>query len=161
MKPNTNSWYHKVFVFNSQIVATMREYQDPHLHPHHGKMYGLCPYMRMIFVWGPIVFLMNLFPLLCLIGTAIVLPITIIGGVSTAYTALVILAVIGIILACIWLLEYTSEILKKRRYQQKQVVKQREKDGVVPPDTFWSLTKAYLKSAKTKVCPVLEFDDER
>jgi hypothetical protein len=115
----------------------------------------------MIFVWGPIVFLMNLVPGLCLIGTTIVLPIAIIGGASTAYTALAILAVIGMILGCIWLLEYTSEFLRTRKEQHRQDLQQREADGVVPPDTFWSLTKAYLKSAKTKVCPVLEFDDER
>jgi hypothetical protein len=164
MKLNKSSWHYKVYAFNSQMVAKLGDEHDFYEYPHHGRIIGLCPYMRMIMIWGPLVFLCNLVPLIAAVGAFIVLPVTTIGAVSQL---IVVATIVGfIVAACLiigganYLAGRLGDMQELRTEQQEKTRLESAANGVTPPETFWSLLVSYITSLKTKVCPVLELDDE-
>tara|TARA_B110000240_G_C13364849_1_gene395615 strand:- start:315 stop:809 length:495 start_codon:yes stop_codon:yes gene_type:complete len=164
MKLNKSSWHYKVYAFNSQLVAAWQNQNSFHRYPYHGKIIGLCPYMRMIIIWGPLVFLCNLAPLVAAVGVFIVLPVTTIGAMSQL---IVVATIVGfVVAACLiigganYLAGRLGDMEELRAEQQKKTKLESAANGVTPPETFWSLLVSYITSLKTKVCPVLELDDE-
>jgi uncharacterized membrane-anchored protein len=160
MKLNKFSWHYKVYAFNSQMVAAWTMESDFHEYPWDGRTIGLCPYMRMIMLWGPLVFLCNLSPLIAGVAAYIVLPAVTIGVSSLlSVTA----TIVGFTIACYILNSGVKYLSARRDDINREKRKQRRIDAendVTPPETFWSLLVSYIKSLKTKVCPVLELDDE-
>jgi hypothetical protein len=160
MKLNKSSWHYKVYAFNSQMVAAWTMEGDFHEYPYHGKIIGLCPYMRMIMLWGPLVFLCNLSPLIAAVAAFIVLPVVTIGALSHLT---VVATIVGCIILVFLVLSGANYLIDRHEHYYRLKKKQQRIDAennVTPPETFWSLLVSYIKSLKTKVCPVLELDDE-
>ena len=160
MKLNKSSWHYKMYAFNSQMFAAWTMEPDFHSYPYDGKIIGLCPYMRMIILWGPLVFLCNLAPWIAAVAAFIVLPVVTIG-VSSQLT--VVATIVGVVIAASLFFAGVQYVGDRYIFAKKLKRKQRRIDAensVTPPETFWSLLVSYIMSLKTKVCPVLEIDDE-
>jgi hypothetical protein len=161
MKLNKSSWHYKLYAFNSQMVAKLWDEGDFHEYPHHGNIIGLCPYMRMILIWGPLAFLCNLIPLAGITWFFIVLPAFTVGLWSLLMFVSYVCAISGLTIALYFCIRY----LIKRYSPDNQATRKADKleriaQKVGQPDTFRSLLVGYIKSVKTKVCPVLELDNE-
>jgi len=62
---------------------------------------------------------------------------------------------VGAIFALGWIKNWQDERQESREISQ--LIKQ--DPNYVEPESFWKLIKDYVKSAKTKVCPVLELEE--
>jgi hypothetical protein len=166
MKLNKSSWHYKVYAFNSQMVARLGDNgSDFYKYPHHGRIIGLCPYMRMIMLWGPFAFLCNLVPLIAVVWFFLVLPAFTVGLWSLLIFAAYVCAAGGLAIALYYGITYVANSVSTHHDDAHQAEREaakvvRDAHKATQPDTFWSLFVGYVKSLKTKVCPVLELDDE-
>jgi hypothetical protein len=160
MKLRKSSWHYKLYAFNSQLCAAWWDEDDFYRYPIHGTIIGLCPYMRMIMIWGPLVFAFNLLPVIVMVGALLVLPAVTIGLWSLLTFSFVVVgvigAVIGLSMGMAYLKNVRSEFVVKKTTQNEYDAMH----GISHPETFWSLLTSYVKSMKTKICPVLELDNE-
>ena len=152
---NPNSWHYKLYKFNCQWIACW--WGEPHYHkyPTHRRLLGLCPYMRTIFIWGPLIMLTNIIPGLSLYAAFIVMPS---GGFGVGWfigsVVLTVVALAGVLAMINWLVRLSS--MQENRVSQLP----EQAPGYKAPETFWTLVKSYLKSVKTKVCPVLRLPND-
>jgi hypothetical protein len=162
------SWHYKVYVFNSQLCAKWHnDDSEFHEYPLHTRNIGLCPYMRMIFIWGPLVVLTYILVAMFIALTVWTLPSFATNGVSGTLWLLGSIAAMisGVLLmgSCIDYCEKRKDIIRQKNNDIKNSMTADEYDAFINPvkeATFWSLCKDYLKSMKTKVCPVLEFRND-
>ena len=158
MKISENSWHYRLYVFMSQWNAAWRNCDDyleyPKTYGRRSNNIGLCPYMRMILIWGPLSILSNLIPILAVLGALIAMP-TGMNGLA-GFLWLIFWAVtaaaftLGIAKLADWRQARAERMEKLQTYRQDP--------DYVKQDTFWSLLGEYLMSIKTKVCPVLEVE---
>jgi hypothetical protein len=165
MKLNPNSWHYKVYVFNSQLNARWNDHSDFVDFPHHGNNIGLCPYMRMIFVWGPLTMLAYVATIAVIVGTVWVFPSGATGGITgTLWLLGTLSAIIGGLLGIAYVSDWRQEktlAKHKERLELKDSMTYNEwQEHNKPPETFWTLCRDYLKSMKTKICPVLEINND-
>lgn len=159
MKPlDVTSWHYKLYVYMSQSLAGWSGKEDFHTYPkHYGKNIGLCPYMRMILLWGPISLLSNLFPLAAIGIAFLVLP----AGINGPAGVIWIFVVIAVTLASVFIIAKISDWLAERqeRHDMKGQIEKQHSDYEAPI-TFWSLFKEWLAARKTKLCIILELPDD-
>ena len=160
MKLNLESWHYKLYAFDCQMVAALWDESNPHEYPQHGRIIGLCPYMRMILIWGPLTLLLQLSPWAAAIGAVCVLPMYVIGSTSWITLVLSIIAIIGLAIGAWMLMRYITDAVDTHRTNKQESLPQIDPFAEPKPDTFWTMTVAYLRSAKTRICPILEIDDE-
>jgi hypothetical protein len=149
-----NSWHYKLYKFNVQWIACWQGETDYHAQPYRSNLLGLCPYMRTICLWGPLTMLSNIFPLAALYFAFIAMPA---GGFGVGWFIGIVVLTVAVsagVAACIAMLA---------AYQYKKPAKSqlpKQAPDYKAPETFWTLVKSYLKSAKTKVCPVLRLPND-
>lgn len=156
MKINQNSWHYRLYNFMAQWHAVWLVNYD-YLNagkPTNGKI-GLCPYMRTILIWGPLAILSNLVPFGMLYLTFFVIPIELNGAMGVYWLFGVLVGLIITVVLIILLSEYQEN----RRNARMSQVKNQDEAEQDQSDSFWSLVKEYLVSLKTRICPVLEVDD--
>lgn len=154
MKISPDSWHYRLFCFMSQWNAAWRGKHDYHTYPKIGQFgIGLCPYMRMILIWGPLAIVSNVIPLGAFALAFYVFPHSAAGAAGVIW----LLVSLGAGLGAIFLLGFLKDWVDARqeaRYESQVSESEEEK-----PDGFWKLLGQFLKSAKTKVCPVLELEE--
>lgn len=155
MKISTTSWHYKLYVFNTQLVEAWKGNSYFHTCPSDGNV-GLCPYMRMIMIWGPLVLLTYTIPIGMTIAALVLFPMKAAGVIGILYLIGWIVGLIAVMFLMAWL---------SSRKEQRELDKAERTKGVSMPDvepktTFWSVLKEYIIAAKTKVCPVLEVSDD-
>lgn len=153
----TNSWHWKVYCFNSQLVAAWKGKDDYHEYPYHNKMIGLCPYMRMILIWGPLVMLTNIIPLAAIIATFYWFPAGA-NGIVGVYWLLG--SIIGVVTFFVTLAKYQDWQTARREEKQESQLSCQRVDMENQAETFWTLVMSYIKAIKSKVCPVLEIEND-
>ena len=151
-----NSWHWKVYCFNSQLCAAWRGNEDFNEYPYHGRLLGLCPYMRMIFLWGPLVALTYLLPIGAIATAFYFLPTSAGGTGGVLWLVGVILSFAAFVAAIVWALGKQKEIRERR--PAPYLRKERDEPTTV---TFRSMLFDWLKSMKSKVCPVLVLPDDK
>jgi hypothetical protein len=162
MKISADSWHYRLYVFMSQWNAAWRHKIDPWEYPRGGHMIGLCPYMRMILIWGPLAILSNLLPLGALYVTFILFPVSMNGGLGVAWllgffvTVGAVVFAIGFIRHVIGKLEEGRRSSQITRQQEEELARQRGEEKT----SFRSLVWGFLVAAKTKMCPVLELKND-
>jgi len=158
-KINPESWHYKIYRYNSQLVAAWLCEDDYHEYPHqYGKMIGLCPYMRMICLWGPLVALSNIIPLAALAATFWMLP-SFANGIAGV---LWLFGSIALIFATFIGMAYLKDKSNERKEAKKQSqLRDYDEYFAEPPVTFWTLFKDYVRAVKTKVCPILELPNDQ
>lgn len=155
---NPKSWHYKVYVFMSQWNAAWCHESNYEMYPNDGKMIGLCPYMRMIFIWGPMAILSNLIPFGALFIVFFAAPFKAAGFVGIAWLFGTIMTIVLAIVAFGFL--YDVRIARKDA-KESALLKLRQDWDEEKPETFMSLLRDWLKSYKTKICPVLEMPDDK
>ncbi len=156
MKIREDSWHFRLYVFMSQWNAAWRGNNDYLDHPQISSFgIGLCPYMRMILIWGPLAILSNVFPIAAVIGSLVAFPGSVAGTSGIFWLFGWIAGFVGAIFALGWIKNWQDERQESREISQ--LIKQ--DPNYVEPESFWKLIKDYVKSAKTKVCPVLELEE--
>lgn len=157
MKISADSWHHRLYVFMSQWNAAWRGKDDHWEYPRGGYMIGLCPYMRMILIWGPLAILSNLIPIGAVIGTFFLFPAAINGGLGVAWL-LGFFITLGAVIFSIGYIRHLIGTLEEDR-QSQQISRQQEEE-LEQRTTFWSLIWGFLVAIKTKMCPVLELKND-
>ena len=155
MKISPDSWHYKLYVFMSQWNAAWRGKSDYWEYPLNGNMIGLCPYMRMILIWGPLAILSNLIPIGAIVATFFLFPASVNGAVGVAWLIGSILLIAGGILAIGYITHLIGRIEEGRRRNEIENDDWFE-EGYEPKQTFRGLVWSYLVALKTKMCPVLE-----
>lgn len=152
MRISKNSWHYKLYVFMSQWNAAWRAEDDYHLFPKDNERIGLCPYMRMILIWGPLAILSNIFPLGTFAAVVFLFPMSANGlwGVFWLFfwIATVIVALFGI--------GFLKDFSDKRAERKKSQLDSNEEPKSEPETGFFKILIEYVKAFKTKICPVLE-----
>jgi len=149
-----NSWHFQLYKFTKMIVERFKgnSYWDS---VSTSKAINLCPYMRTILIWGPLV--ITFYALMYAFGIYVLLylPITMTNGAAILNTGAFILfcAIIGGTMLGIFLLSthLTIGFTEKRRERREQM----EAQGI-KPSGFFVILKEYLKSLKSKTCVQLE-----
>lgn len=157
MKLNPNSWHYKIYAFNSQLVAAWMHKDDYHYYPKIGSFgIGLCPYMRMILIWGPLVALTNVVPFAAIYAAFIMFPGFAAGGAGIFWLIFTLASIVGFFVLLAKIKDWASERQERREESQLR----RQDPDYQEPEGFWRLVGGYLKSMKTKICPVLEIQDD-
>ena len=149
-----NSWHFQLYKFTKIVVERFRgnPYWDS---VSTSRAINLCPYMRTILIWGPIV--LGLYALMYAFAFYVLLylPITMTNGAALAGTGIFILfcAVCGGAMLGMFMLitKLTVGITDKRREHLERL----EAQGI-KPSGFFVIFKEYLKSLKSKTCVQLE-----
>jgi hypothetical protein len=158
MKISENSWHYRLFVFMSQWNAAWRNRDDYLDHPKTSRRekfnIGLCPYMRMILIWGPLSILSNLIPLLAVLGALVAMPTGMNGLAGVLWLLFWAVSAVAIGFAIAKLADWRQA----RAENQEKLQVYRQSPDYVKKDTFLSLLGEFLMSIKTKICPVLEVE---
>lgn len=157
MKIDPESWHYRLYCFMSQWTAAWRGVEDFHNEPRsYKRMIGLCPYMRMILIWGPLAILSNFIWILAVITTFFAFPAGINGlaGVSWLVGSIFIFGV------AIYLLGKLKDLMSSREDARIKENLRRQDPDYEPPVTFWNVLVGYIKTFKTKICPVMELPND-
>lgn len=151
MKINRNSWHFKLYEFNLQLIAAWRGH-DWYFEVKGKDTIGLCPYVRTIILWGPLIMATYVLTLYIVTLPFVFFPIAMGTGLGGS------IAVIGTIFLFILTLflldKYIGYRNKKKDDEEIPDWQSEEKDK-----TFGTVFWEYIKSFKTKICPVLEVKD--
>lgn len=155
MKINTSSWHYKIYAFNSKWVARWMCAWNWYEKPGPSAMIGLCPYMRMILLWGPIVMLTNIVPLGAVVYAILLFPVDVNGAGGVGWiVGIAALGLVGVFLsrqAGKWISKKAQESVEKQSRKKSE-----EKDGT----GFFTIMAEYVKTFKSKVCPIMEVDND-
>lgn len=162
MTINTRSWHYRLYVFMLQWCKAWNGHDDYYYEPRL-KNIGLCSYMRMILLWGPLVILTNVVPLGMTIAALFLFPIAANGFVGVAWLLGIILLPFVLMYAWIrltsWLENrYPDAPTKNQNDGEIKTGNIHDQEKVEPSTGFMSLLWSYLVSFKTKICPVLEVE---
>lgn len=154
MQISRDSWHFRLYVFMSQWNAAWQGKSDYLDHPKMGRSanIGLCPYMRMILIWGPLSILSNLVPIAAVIVAIVLFPAGMNGLAGVGWLVFWAVTLVGSGLALGKLADW-----REARYEQNRKSQLLRQDpDYVEPDSFWKLVKEFAVATKTKICPVLE-----
>lgn len=164
-KINPESWHYKLYVFNTQLIGRWGDDEEFYLRPHsRRRKIGLCPYVRTIMLWGPLVMASYVLPIGAFLGVVVFLPGGLAGtagilGLISVFVAMAALAVgIG------YLTKWINTVHKIYVPKKSELATNYDDDGypieIERPATFWTILKDYIIAAKTKVCPVLTLPED-
>ena len=158
MKISQDCWHYKLYVFMSQWSAAWRA-DDNYLHAgEHTSMIGLCPYMRMILIWGPLAILSNIIPLGGVIGVLFLFPASANGFMGIFWLFFWLACIVAAFFGIGWLKDFLSA--REEKKERSQLPPHPDDEEVEKPTGFWTIVKEYIIAAKTKVCPVLEIEED-
>lgn len=159
MKINTDSWHYKLYIFMAQWNAAWLHNDNYIDYPLNRKKIGLCEYMRMILIWGPLSILSNLIPLGLVFLVLFSFPFYANGTIGVLW----LFGFVGFIIATSVVLgriaDWKSD--RKEALRKSQIYDEYDdyddcEDDREPDQGFATLMKEYLKSIKSKICPILE-----
>jgi len=155
MKIREDSWHFRLYVFMSQWNAAWR-YKDDYLaYPKIGSSgIGLCPYMRMILIWGPLAIVSNVVPIFAVVAAFLIFPGSMNGAAGVGWLLFSISVIIGLGFIISWIKDWSDERAERREGSQLKC----QDPDYVEPDSFWKLLKAFAQTTKSKICPVLELE---
>lgn len=158
MHISVNSWHYQIYVFMHRIclkfVGDDYWYEAPH-----SKKVNLCPYMRTILIWGPLVILFHLAWLLLALTVFVWIPLSVSGVAAYSWTLGVFFVGLSF-LTVISIISFLGLKFLGDRSQRKRKERQiRKLNGESEPITFWSSLREYLKSVKSKTCIQLEIKE--
>lgn len=151
MKINPQSWHYKLYAFNAQLVAAWFHKDNYHYEATDDKNVGLCPYMRMILLWGPIVMLTYTVPLGALGASFVWLPVIATSGMAYLWMG----AMAAVVAATIW---SAARPINYEKERVKSAERKRRREYAEENPGFMRILWNYVLTAKTKVCPILEVD---
>jgi len=150
MKISPTSWHYRLYVFMCQWNAAWRDKDDYWEYPKNTTMLGLCHYMRMILIWGPLAILSNLVPIATLLGAFFIFP----AGANGIVAILWLFGAIAALAASIFGISLLKDYLdardesKKKSQLEAQFDNQKEK-----PKSFLVLMYVWIHDS---ICPMLE-----
>lgn len=155
-KIDRNSWHWKIYAFNSQLVHAWlgKDFYYEYPKQREGEKIGLCPYMRMIILWGPLVMLTYLAPLAAFYGALIYFPYSANAGLGLLALFGTLLAISGVIWLLAWLAVKREEETWEQREAREEARERRLKENPGFLRLFWR----WLVAQKTKICPVMEVE---
>lgn len=156
MNISATSWHFRLYTFNKRLLERFRGNRY-WLDEESPTRINLCPYMRTILIWGPMVYLFHAFMYLSLFVAFIWVPMQMISTTDIGWLSMVVVFFLGIGLAMAALIygfillgSHTSKKFKERR-------EQREAAGIVEEEIgFIRALKAYWKGFHDKTCFALE-----
>jgi hypothetical protein len=157
MKISADSWHYRLYVFMSQWNAAWRGKHDPWEYPRGGHMIGLCPYMRMILIWGPLAIFSNLIPIGAVIVTFFLFPAAMNGGLGVAWIFGFFITLGAVIFGIGYIYHLIGRLEEGRK--RNQITRQQEEE-FEEKTTFRGLFWGFLVAVKTKMCPVLELKSD-
>lgn len=153
MKLQNNSWYVRMFRAELALWEDFSDQWD--LIGEHEEKTNLCFFFRTILIWGPLTILANIIAAGVIVFSLIILPLMLFGG--TSY--LILLGIIvGIIVGGAVIV--SGAVKGLQRYllwrDRRPVVKKIPKVG----PSFTHVVGTWLSAKKSKICPIIEFDQE-
>lgn len=159
MKISPDSWHYKLYVFMCQWNAAWLGRDDHWEYPRKGTMIGLCPYMRMILIWGPLAILSNLIPIGAVIATFFIFPAAANGIVGIAWI-FGFFILLGFTILIIGYISHLQEYVKEKRRTSQILKNEKETHDSEPHQSFLGLVWSYIIAVKTRMCPVLELSED-
>ena len=151
------SWHYKLYRFFSQLCAAWRGNEDFYKYPKNQNMIGLCQYMRMILIWGPLVMLTYLIPIGAVTSFFFWLPFSLNGsaGVMSFYAVVAsLIFVIVVATIAIWLIKRSTDAVIEYRETKKN--KSKVETKTKKPNLLFE----YAKAIKSKMCPILKVEEK-
>jgi len=155
MKISPGSWHYKLYVFMSQWNAAWLGKDAYWKYPHNSNKVGLCPYIRMIILWGPLAILSNFIPIGVFIASFFLYPASVNGYVGIVWLVTTLLVITAVVLIIGYVRHLIDLHEENRRHSELEYGVYYEKQDK-SQETFRSLLWEYLETIKTKMCPVLE-----
>jgi len=143
MKISINSWHGHIYKWWWKMLNTGKPLP---------QTVSLCPYVRTVLLWAPIIFVLHLFtarkygPTYGAVFTIGGWLILIAKYGKAGYIALPLALILGIF--------YLAERGSKSREKTKQIPPPK------PPSIFRLLVAAYWQAVHTRVCPIIEIVDD-
>ena len=156
MKIRNDSWHYRLYVFMSQWNAAWRGRDDYLDFPHtdYYNRIGLCPYMRMILIWGPLSIISNVIPVGAVFLAVIGFPLMLNGAAGVGWLVFWAVTLVAVVYAVSKIMDWRQAQHEARAGSQLYT----QAPDYVEPDSFWRLVREYAVSVKTKICPVLEIE---
>ena len=148
-----NSWHFQLYKFTKTVVERFKG--NPYWDNVSVSKVNLCPYMRTILIWGPLV--VSFYSFLYAFGLYVLvyLPITMTNGAAIMNTGLFIfvcaLIAVALIGSIAFITNMTVGLVDKQRAKREEM----EELGI-KPSGFFAILMEYLKSLKSKTCVQLE-----
>jgi hypothetical protein len=133
----------------SQWNAAWHHKSNYYEYPKHGEMIGLCPYMRMIIIWGPLAILSNLIPLGAVIGALFMFPMAANGAAGVGWLFFWVVLTVGLIVAWAFFKDWRDA---KAEEKEKSQISSWD-DEEEKPQGFIKLMYEWIHN---KFCPILE-----
>ena len=150
-KIDKNSWHYKWYVIASQLNAKWQG-KDHYLDYPLNKQTGLCPYMRMILMWGPLAILSNLVPIGAVVAVFLYLPASAMGWMGIVW----LLFYIFTVFACIGSIGLLVNWRARYKEKNKKSNLEKQHPDYEAPETGRTLLVKYATTFHTKICPMLE-----
>jgi hypothetical protein len=154
MRISPKSWHYRLYVFMSQWNAAWRDKDDYLSYPKHGEMIGLCPYMRMILIWGPLAILSNLIPLGFVIMALLLFPMSAAGPSGIGWLLFWLVMTIGLVIGGGFIKDWLDRRADEKENSQ---IPGWDYEPKKKPDGFFKLLNEWIHS---KFCPVLEVQND-
>lgn len=153
MKISPTSWHYRLYCYMSQAHAAWTHKDDYHEYPKNTAFLGLCPYMRMILIWGPIAILSNLIPIFAILATLFIFPAST-GGLAGV---LWLFGAIGTLVGAIIGLGYLVEWNRERRHAREESQLGSYGEPEEKPKGFIALLYTWIHDS---ICPKLELPQD-
>ena len=148
MKISPTSWHYRLYCYMSQAYASWTHENDYWEYPKNTAFLGLCPYMRMILIWGPIAILSNLVPIYAVIAALVLFPAGASGWVGIAWLFGSAALIAGLIVLGAYLFDKGAERRAAKKESQLNNMDEEEK-----PAGFIKLMYTWIHDS---ICPKLE-----
>lgn len=164
MNIRSTDWHYRLYLFNHRLCQKFRG--NTWWYEHEPSRINLCPYMRTILIWGPLLWFIHACLYVALGYAFIYLPLSVVGMSDMGWLvgALGRVAVTGLLFAVvayglIRVLSYFGEKRKKAKQERLELIE----SGVLPPpksSSFWKMVKEYWESFHSKTCFALKVEDK-
>jgi hypothetical protein len=162
MELNQSAWYVRLFFWSLGIWEAFQDYlyrYDRSYVEERGT--NLCFFIRVTFVYMPLVLLLHIALVVAAVASLTALPIYLFGGIAYGWTLSAIAVVIGII----WGVKKKRALRRVTEHERTQVEFAEHKHGVRPLEEateprgpgFLDVLWVYLVATKKKVCPSVAF----
>lgn len=158
MRIDSSSWHYRLFRFNFIMCQDfIRGLEDP------PTKLGLCTYIRYLTIWPFFTILARMMSLGFLV-LAIMLPYILTGEVGMSYSYPIIVGVAAFIISIFLIATGIGKIPKlvRRLVNKSQDFKSEGyvSKSSVPSASFRNVTREWIKSFKSKTCPVIEVSND-
>lgn len=155
MNISSNSWHFRLYAFNKKLLERFRGntywYEDV------PKRVNLCPYMRTILIWEPMLYLFYSLTYFILLGTFLLMPLTMVGTTDGTWLVSVIFFFLMIGAAGAGFIYGMTRVGSFVSAKRKEAREAREAAGIVEqPNGFFKVLKAYWRSFHDKTCFALD-----